>query len=387
MVASIEVKGQCDSKFSRVQEVFAENFASKDELGATVAVYLDGVAVVDLWGGYADAARTKPWEEDTIVTVYSTTKGLTAICAHRLVDQGKLDVDAPVASYWPEFAQAGKATMPVRYLLSHQAGLPAVKEPVPDSALFEWDTMTSAFAAQEPWWEPGTRHGYHTLSFGWLVGEVVRRISGTSLGTFLREEIAGPLGADLYVGLGSEYDHRIAQMVAAPLPPPGVPNRAEEALKYPDSMQALSFTNPRFITGVTDNTREWRGAEIPGANGHANARGLAKVYGALSRGGEIDGVRVMGPQTIERALVEQSNGIDAILATPTRFGLGFQLNSDFSPKGPNPRSFGHTGAGGSLGFADPDAKIGFGYAMNQMQIGIAGDPRAQALIQSVYASL
>ena len=387
MVASIEVKGRCDSKFSLVQETFAENFASKDEIGATVAVYLDGVAVVDLWGGYADAARTKPWEQDTIVTVYSTTKGLTAICAHRLVDQGKLDVDAPVASYWPEFAQAGKADMPVRYLLSHQAGLPAVKEPVPDSALFEWDTMTRALAAQEPWWEPGTRHGYHTLSFGWLVGEVVRRISGKSLGTFLREEIAGPLGADLYVGLGPEYDHRIAQMEAAPPPPPGVPNRAEEALKYPDSMQALSFTNPRFITGVTDNTREWRGAEIPGANGHANARGLAKVYGALARGGAIDGVRLMGPETIERALVEQSNGIDAILATPTRFGLGFQLNSDFSPKGPNLRSFGHTGAGGSLGFADPDAKIGFGYAMNQMQLGIAGDPRAQALIQAVYASL
>ena len=387
MVASIEVKGRCDNKFSRVQETFAENFASKDEIGATVAVYLDGVAVVDLWGGYADAARTKPWEQDTIVTVYSTTKGLTAICAHRLIDQGKLDVDAPVASYWPEFAQAGKADMPVRYLLSHQAGLPAVKQPVPDSALFEWDTMTRALAAQEPWWEPGTRHGYHTLSFGWLVGEVVRRISGKSLGTFLRDEIAGPLGADLYVGLGPEYDHRIAQMVAAAPPPPGVPNRAEEAMKYPDSMQALSFTNPRFITGVTDNTREWRGAEIPGANGHANARGLAKVYGALARGGEIDGVRLMGPETIERALVEQSNGIDAILATPTHFGLGFQLNSDFSPKGPNLRSFGHTGAGGSLGFADPDAKIGFGYAMNQMQLGIAGDPRAQALIQAVYASL
>jgi len=387
MVASIEIRGQCDSKFSGVQEVFAENFASKDEIGATVAVYLDGVAVVDLWGGYADAARTRPWDEDTIVTVYSTTKGLTAICAHRLVDQGKLDVDAPVARYWPEFAQGGKADMPVRYLLSHQAGLPAVKEPLGDGALFEWDTMTRALAAQEPWWEPGTRHGYHTLSFGWLVGEVVRRISGKSLGTFLREEIEGPLGADLYVGLGSEYDHRIAQMVAAPPPPPGVPNRAEEALKYPDSMQALSFTNPRFIPGVTDNTREWRGAEIPGANGHANARGLAKVYGTLARGGEMDGIRLMSSGTIENALVEQSNGIDAILATPTRFGLGFQLNSDFSPKGPNPRSFGHTGAGGSLGFADPDAKIGFGYAMNQMQIGIAGDPRAQALIQAVYASL
>ena len=193
MTTRLEINGECGSKFRAVQEVFEENFVSLGEVGASVAVYLDGKLVVDLWGGYADAARTHLWEQDTIVNVYSTTKGMTAICAHKLVDQGKLDLDAPVAFYWPEFAQAGKGEIPVRYLLSHRAGLPAVKAPLGPDAMFDWEAMTRALAAQQPWWEPGTQHGYHAFTFGWLVGEVVRRISGRSLGTYFREEVAVPL--------------------------------------------------------------------------------------------------------------------------------------------------------------------------------------------------
>ena len=388
MVTRIEVKGQCDSRFSAVQKAFEENFASLGEVGASVAVYLDGKPVVDLWGGYADAARSRPWERDTIVNVYSATKGMTVICAHRLVDQGKLDMDAPVARYWPEFAQAGKGDMPVRYLLSHRAGLPAVKAPLPPEALFDWDAMTHALAAQEPWWAPGTQHGYHALTFGWLVGEVVRRISGRSLGTYFREEIAEPLGADFHIGFDAVHDARTADMIAAPPPPPGETDLLQELMtKNPESMIARALTNPPWKPGVTDNTREWRGAEIPGANGHTNARALARIYGALALGGELDGVRILSLEAIERAIVEQSNGQDAVLGMVSRFGLGFSLNSETFPMGPNPHSFGHPGAGGSLGFADLDARIGFGYAMNQMRTEAGEDRRYERLTDALYSSL
>ena len=388
MATNIEVQGQCDSRFSAVEDVFRENFASRGEVGCSAAVYLGGKLVVDLWGGYADAARTRPWERDTIVTVYSTTKGMTAICAHRLADQGKLDIDAPVARYWPEFAQAGKGDLPVRYLLNHQAGVPAIKAPVPPESLFDWDRMTSELAAQEPWWEPGTKHGYHAITYGFLVGEVVKRITGKSLGTYFREEVAGPLGLDFHIGMDAEHDARTAQMIA-PLPPPlGETDRIRDLIiQDPESITAKAITNPAFTSGVTDNTREWRGAEIPAANGHGNGRSIARAYAALSLGGELDGVRVMSSDAIDRAIVEQSNGIDAVLAAPTRFGLGFMLSSQFAPLGPATRPFGHVGAGGSVGIADPDAGIGFGYAMNQMKVEANDGARYLNLINAVYASL
>jgi CubicO group peptidase (beta-lactamase class C family) len=388
MTTAIETHGACDSRFSAVKDAFAENFPTHGEVGAAVAVMVDGEMVVDLWAGHADPARTRPWERDTIVNVYSTTKGITTICALRLVDQGLLDLDAPVAKYWPEFAQAGKEKLPVRYLLSHRAGLPAVKEILPKGSLFQWDTMTAALARQEPWWEPGTKHGYHALTFGWLVGEVVRRISGRSLGAYFREEIAEPLSLDFHIGLAAEHDARTAEIIPG-APTPDEMKRFAELMSDPQSMAAKSIFNPPdMMQPGHANTRQWRAAEIPAANGHSNARALARACGALARGGELDGVRALSQEAIDQAVVVQSDGPDAVLGQPYRFGLGFMLTIPEHPFGPNPRAFGHTGSGGSLGFADLDAKVGFAYVMNQMgTFSGLEDPRWPPLAEALYESL
>ncbi|MGH8013527.1 MAG: serine hydrolase domain-containing protein, partial [Candidatus Binataceae bacterium] len=327
MAANVKINGECDPRFSRVRDAFAENFARRGEVGAATSIVLDGRRVVDLWAGYANQARTRPWERDTIVNVWSTTKGLCAMCAHRLADQGKLDLDAPVAKYWPEFAQAGKGSMPVSYLLNHKAGLAAIRTPLKHDELFSWEKVTSELARQEPWWTPGTRHGYHAITFGWLVGEVVRRISGKSLGTYFHDEIAGPLDADAWIGIGPEFDARVADIIYAPAPLPGETNIFAEMMKDPASVNALAIMNPpTMFSAETTNSRAWRGAEIPGANGHANARALARIYGALARGGEVDGVKLFGPREIERCYTEQSKGPDAVLPLTTRIGLGFMLS-------------------------------------------------------------
>ncbi len=385
---ALKIEGACDPKFNRVKEAFAENFEKRNEVGAAAAVMLDGKSVVDIWAGHADEAKTRPWTRDTIVNVYSTTKGVTAICAHRLADQGLLDIDAPVARYWPEFAQAGKEKIPVRFLLSHRAGLPAVRKLLDDDALFNWNKMTTALAEQEPWWEPGARHGYHALTFGWLVGEVIRRITGKTPGAYLRDEIAGPLGVDFHIGLDGKHDARTADLIPVPPPGPGEPNFLAEVMKYPESAAAKAFMNPPggMRPGLA-NTREWRAAEIPAGNGHGTARALAQLYGALARGGELNGVRVMSKEQIARCSIEQSNGPDELLIINTRFSLGFMMSLPGGELGPNPKSFGHPGAGGSLGYADPEAKIGFGYTMNKMQMSLLIDPRAIWLIGAVYESL
>ena len=386
---AIHAEGTCDPKFRKVREIFEENFETRGEVGAAVALTIDGKQVVDLWGGFADKKKTRPWTRDTIVNVYSTTKGLTAICAHRLIDEGKLELDTPVAKYWPEFAQAGKEKLPVRYLLSHRAGLPAVRKPLEVTDLFKWDTMCAALAETEPWWVPGTKHGYHALTFGFLVGEVVRRITGKSLGTYFRDEIAHPLGLDCHIGLDASHDGRVAGMINSPPPPPGAPNIFAEVAKNPESVTAKAFNNPPTMMrpefGV--NSRQWRASELPAANGHTTARALARLYGALARGGEIDNVRVLKPSGIARCYEEQSYGPDEVLFLSTRFSQGFMMSQPGAALGPNPHSFGHPGAGGSLGFADPDAKVGFGYTMNQMAAGILIDPRATALIDAAYSSL
>jgi CubicO group peptidase (beta-lactamase class C family) len=385
---AVKVEGSCDPKFNRVKDVFAENFEKRNEVGAAAAVMLDGKNVVDIWAGHANREKTRPWTRDTLVNVYSTTKGVTAICAHRLADKGLLDIDAPVAKYWPEFAQAGKDKLPVRYLLSHQAGLAAVRKPLDDDALFNWNKMTTALAEQEPWWEPGTKHGYHALTFGYLVGEVIRRITGKTPGKYLREEIAGPLGLDLHIGLDAKDDARTGDMIAMPPPGPGEPNLFAEVMKNPESVAFKAFMNPPngMRPGMV-NTREWRAAEIPAANGHTTARSLAKLYGVLARGGELDGVRVMSKEQVAQCSIEQSAGPDALLVINTRFSLGFMMSQPGASLGPNAKSFGHPGAGGSLGYADPEAKIGFGYTMNKMHASLLIDPRATALIEAVYASL
>ena len=386
-MTDVTIEGSCDARFARVREAFAANFVNYRETGASVSLVLDGRVVADLWGGWADKARTRPWRRDTIVNTYSTTKGLTAICAHRLAGEGRLDLDAPVAEYWPEFAANGKSRIPVRQLMNHRAGLPAVRRPLKLEDLYDWRTMTGALAAEEPWWEPGTRHGYHALTFGYLVGEVIRRVAGRSVGNYFRDEIAAPVGLDAHIGLDAREDDRVAEMIGAPPPAPGEFNLFAEMAKNPDSVTARTFANPPVLSMATVNSRGWRGAEIPAANGHTNARALARLYGALARGGEVDSVRVMAAPAIPALSVEESFGPDAVLLISTRFSPGFMLSQRGEEMGPNARAFGHPGAGGSLGFADPEAKIGFGYAMNRMGAGILLDPRAKALIAAAYASL
>ena len=386
-MTEVTIEGNCDVRFERVREAFADNFDSCRETGASVGIELEGRLVVDLWGGWADKARTRRWMRDTIVNVFSATKGLTAICAHRLAGEGRLDLDAPVAQYWPEFAANGKDRIAVRALLNHRAGLPAIHKPLAPEDLYDWRTMTDALAAEEPWWEPGTRHGYHAVTFGYLVGEVIRRITGKSVGNYLKDEIAAPLKLDAHIGLDASEDRRVAEMIGAPPLAPGEFNLFAEAARNPESVTAKTFMNPMVLSMATANSRGWRGAEIPAANGHTNARALAQLYGVLARGGEFDGGRLMEAREITACHREESSGPDEVLLISTRFSSGFMLSQADEEMGPNASAFGHPGAGGSLGFADPEAKIGFGYAMNRMGGRILLDPRAKALIAAVYESL
>jgi len=388
MADNVEIQGQIDPRFNRVKEAFAENFAAKGEVGAAVAITLDNRPVADLWAGFSDRAKTTPWTRDTIVNVWSTTKGPAAMCLHRLAEQGRLDLNAAVAGYWPEFAQAGKDKVPVSYLLNHKAGLPALKQKMPDEMLYDWDAMTSALAAHTPWWEPGTRHGYHAFTYGYLIGEVLRRITGISLGAYLQKEIAQPLGLDFHIGLGAEHDGRVAQMIGADPPPPGERNLFTEAFKDPESVSYKALSNPASLMKVkTINTREWRGAEIAAANGHGTARALARLYGALACGGQVDGIHVLSADNIRRCYTEQSRGQDAVLLRETRFALGFMLPQPGTAHDRNPHNFGHSGAGGSIAYADPDARVGFAYIMNKMRTDAVLDTRAAALIDAMYASL
>jgi CubicO group peptidase (beta-lactamase class C family) len=388
MADKVEIQGQIDPRFARVKEAFAENFATRGDVGAAVAITLDNRPVVDLWAGYSDRAKTKPWTRDTIVNVWSTTKGPAAMCLHRLAEQGRLDLNAPVASYWPEFAQAGKDKVPVNYLLNHKAGLPAIKQTMPGEMLYDWNAMTSALAAHTPWWEPGTRHGYHAFTYGYLIGEVLRRITGISLGTYLQNEIAQPLGLDFHIGLDASHDGRVAQMIGSDPPPAGARNLFTDAFADRESVSFKALSNPSSLMQVkTINTREWRGAEIAAANGHGTARSLARLYGALACSGDVDGVHVLSPESIKRCYTEQSRGEDAVLLHETRYGLGFMLPQPGMAHARNPRNFGHSGAGGSMAYADPDARLGFAYIMNKMQMGLILDERAATLVEAMYASL
>lgn len=353
----IEVHGDSAHRFAAVRDAFASVFAEGVEVGAALAVAIDGEIVIDLWGGDADAGGSRPWQRDTITNLYSVGKAISAICLLRLVERGAVDLDAPVARYWPEFAQAGKAEIPVRYLLTHQAGLPGLTTDLPPRAIIDWDTMCSALAAQRPVWEPGTRHGYHSNTQGFLIGEVVRRVDGRSLGTYLREEIAEPASIDFHIGLPKEHHARVADLI------PMAPRPADQQRPQPDN------PTPYPKIDVDTNSEQWRSAEIPSTNGHGNARALARLYGALAASTDLDGVRILEPATVEAATQEQVYGEDAVLGRVTRFGLGFQLAMAERPLGPNPSTYGHFGAGGSLGFADPDARLGLGYAMNRGRSG------------------
>jgi CubicO group peptidase (beta-lactamase class C family) len=385
------VRGFCAPGFERVRAALGEILVAGSEVGAALAVYIGGEPVVDLWAGHTDAARTRAWDRDTIVNLYSIGKAVTAICALRLVEAGRVDLDAPVARYWPEFAQAGKGRIPVRYLLTHQAGLPAIAHPLPSGAWSDWRAMTDALAAQAPWWEPGAGHGYHVNTQGFLIGEVVRRVTGQTLGAYLRESFAGPAGIDFFIGFGSELDARCADLVPRP-------TTAEDAelerqlsvdprtLSGVPLMRLNAYRNPPELSGTgVVNTRVWRAAEVPSTNGHGHARAVARLYSALAGDGTLDGVHVLSPEMIARATVRAVEGDDLVLQRPTRFGLGFQLPMPERPLGPSPRAFGHFGAGGSLGFADPDAHVAFAYAMNQGRSGWQ-HKHVRHLIDLVYAA-
>jgi CubicO group peptidase (beta-lactamase class C family) len=380
-----EIHGECAPRFARVREAFEANFDAGRELGASFAATLGGELVVDLWGGYADAARTRPWQRDTIVNVFSTTKAMAALCAHMLVERGQLDLDAPVAKSWPEFAQEGKGAIPVHCVLSHRAGLAAFREPLPLAALYDWARVTSALAAQAPWWEPGSASGYHALSFGHLVGELARRVDGgRTLGRFFREEVAQPLGVDFHIGLPASEDGRVAELLEPTAEEVAAAGPA--AAVDPDSLLGKVLMNPP-LTPAAANTAPWRRAEIPAANGHGNARSVAQVLGVLAGGGRQGGVQILGSAALERATSEQSLGPDLVLPLPMRWGLGFMLTHPGLPLGPNPRAFGHGGWGGSLGIADPDARLSWAYVMNKMSPGTTGDTRGFALASALYASL
>ncbi len=383
MKKSIEINGFCDEQFERVKNAFIRNFKSGLEVGASFAASINGKFVIDMWAGHADAAQTRPWERDTIVNVYSTTKVMTVLCALMLVDRGLLDLDAPVAKYWPEFAQAGKEKLPVRYLFSHTGGLPGFDEKIPVEALYDWDRIIKLLAAQKPWWKPGTKSGYHAITHGYLLGELIRRITGKTVGTFFREEVANPLNADFHIGLSEDLDSRVGELI-----PPEMPDleKVAEQFNFDVTMAIKTLSNPP-LTAELSKTRGWRGAEIPAANGHGNARSVVRITSALACGGEVDNVRLLSLETIEKSIEEQSYGPDLVLILPIRFGLGWGLTSKDMPIGPNPRTFYWGGWGGSLAVVDLDAKLSFSYVMNKMNSNLTGDIRTVRLVRALYKAL
>jgi CubicO group peptidase (beta-lactamase class C family) len=372
-----EVHGTVDERFGGVADALSQNFDRGLEVGASAAVVVDGEVVVDVWAGTTDEAGTQPWARDTIVNVWSTTKTMAALCALVLADRGELDVDAPVARYWPEFKAAGKEAVEVRHLLGHTSGLSGWQEPMAPEDLYDWEKATSLLAAQEPWWPPGTASGYHGLTHGYLVGEVVRRVTGRTIGTFFAEEITGPLGADFHIGLAAEHDARVARVI--PPPPPQI-------AADPTSIAVRSFRNPP-LSAEQSWEAAWRRAEIPAAGGHGNARSVAAVQAVLASGGEVGGIRLLSPSGCEAVLREQSNGTDLVIGMPVRFGLGYGLPTAEMPLGPNPRTCFWGGWGGSIVVVDLDARMVVAYVMNRMGEGTTGDERGAAIVGAAYAAL
>lgn len=377
------IDGYVATEFESVLDAFVSNFDQRSEVGAAVCVYLDGQPVVDLWGGLADPTIGTPWREDTLVLVYSATKGVTAICANLLIERGLLDPDAAVATVWPEFAANGKAAITVAQVMSHQAGLPYIEGEFTLEESLSWTPMVDALAAQAPIWAPGTKHGYHMRTYGWLVGELIRRADPQhrSVGTFWRDEIADGLGVDFWIGLPETLEPRVAQLV-----PPRIDLR--EALRAfgDELLLARVFSNPggHFNYDGMWNTRQLHAAELPSSNGIGNARGLARLYASCI--GAVDGPRTLSATTVGRATFERACGKDEVLMTESCFGLGFMLGRAFGAANP-PDAFGHAGAGGSLAFADPDTGLAFAYVMNDLRFDPAGDPRSEELVRAVYRAL
>ncbi len=378
-VDDVPIAGRCDPRFDEVRQQFARNFVERGEVGAGLCVLVDGEPVIDLVGGWADADRTRLWQADTLVDVSSVGKAVVALLALQLVDEGRIVLDDPVASVWPEFAAGGKESATMRHALCHRAGVPAIRIPLTDADLWEWDTMTAALAATEPWWEPGTQHAYHTNTYGHLIGGIIHRVTGELPGTRL-QSVAEPLGADIWCGLPEVEQGRCAEVIWAlgempPLPDPVT--LADDA-----RMTQLSYFNPPGYSSIgVVNTRPWRATQIPSTNSHATATGIARIYQGLLEPG-----RLLSKALLSEATAPQSVGYCPILGEEVTFGLGFKPTTERRPFGPNPASFGHFGTGGALGFADPDASVAFGYAMNHV-IPRWQSSRNRSLMDALYRGL
>lgn len=377
------IQGHCDQRFAAVEEAFRANFAAGEEVGANVALVVDGELVVDLWGGWKDRDRAAAWTEDTIVLTMSTTKGVTAICFNMLIDRGLVDPDAPVSRYWPEFAAAGKEAVLVRHVLDHRAGIPLLDAGLPAGSIFDFDLIVDALARQAPLWEPGTEAAYHVHFQGFLLGEIMRRVTGMNVGQFLKQELAEPLGLDFHIGLDAADQARCARFLVAPqlfamrfAPERTIMTRSWDEFPDEADMEAI-LNSPAF-----------RAADISSASGHGRADALARLYGGLARGGEIDGYRIMSAAGVERMTSVQHAQVERRANRQYQQAMGLLRNSGAAmDMGPNPNAFGHAGIGGSIGMADPDHRFGFGYVMNQMHVMPGTGTRFERLIGAVYASM
>lgn len=391
----LELAGECSPEFHPVRDLFYRNFKSGREVGAALSIQVDGEVAVDLWAGWTDARKTRPWQPDTLATIFSCTKGLAALCVLRLVDQGKLELDVPVAAYWPGFAQNGKAAITLRHILAHRAGLPAIRTALPAAALQDPAIIEQHLERTQPWWQPGSAHGYHALTIGWLLGRLVRVAAGKTLGGYFADEIARPLGLDIHIGLPPAETGRLSRTAfgMALLKPHADLARLASGIVRDgrEAMTIKAFTNPRQLgLHAATSSPTWHRIEQPAANGMATARDLATLYAILARGGTShDGFQLLSPETLPLCWEEQSAGHDRILKRPTRFSHGFMLGQPgpLASFGPGRRSFGHTGLGGTLTIADPDHQVGFGYVTNRLGNYVLVDPRPQELLDTFYRCL
>ncbi|MGK0223181.1 MAG: CubicO group peptidase (beta-lactamase class C family) [Limisphaerales bacterium] len=375
----MEIQGYCDERFGKVRDAFAENFSERADIGACFAATLEGEFVVDLWGGHQDAERQRPWQEDTIINVYSSTKTMTFICALMLADRGQLDLDAPVANYWPEFSANGKENVLVKHILSHSAGLPGFSRVLTADELYDWDLCCADLAAQASWWEAGTQSGYHAITQGYLVGEVVRRVTGQTIGQYFKAEVADKVSADFHIGVDPKDFGRVADLVPAA-------ETAPILEMDPESIPGRVFAGLDISPGTTGSAG-WRQAEIPAANGHGNARSIVRAQTAMANGGSAFGIKLLSGVGCAKALELQTEGPDLVLGLVVKYALGYGLPTADIPISPNANTLFWGGAGGSTVVVDTEARACFSYVMNQMDNFIIGGPRGQALASAMYDSL
>jgi CubicO group peptidase (beta-lactamase class C family) len=380
-VTAVPIGGTTDARFGAVRDAFLDNFERHGERGAAVSVVVDGTVVVDLWGGYRDEDMVRPWEADTLVNLFSVGKALVAVAAARLVGEGRLSLDEPLASWWPAFGSEGKEGVTLRHVLSHTAGCPAIRRPLGDDAVYQPTIVRDALADEPPWWPPGEAHGYHVNTFGFLAGAAIEHAASMTVGTYLRDEVCGPLRCDLHLGVPvGDLDRCAAFHWDATVPDPKSPSAALDA-------RFLSYFNPRTFSGLgVVNTEQWRRCEHPSTNLHGTARGVARLFCALANRGELDGTRIVDRDVLREFAREHASGQDRVLDRPSRFGLGFQLTMPERPIGQTPGTFGHFGAGGSLGFCEPERKVAFGYVTNDMGPRWQ-NPRNRGLMEALGAAL